>query len=116
VFMYRPGAAGRPVAHLYSPARHGLTPHGRPFVTPTTPNPPPRGKWLGHCGHEMSHPEVVVVEARRACDFTLAAAVVVPVATIASAVIDAAAQTTDVNLFKLPRQVSSDGCADRVTV
>ena len=50
-----------------------------------------------------------MVEARRACDFTLAAAVVEPVATIASAVIDAAAQTTDVNLFKLPHQESSDG-------
>jgi len=57
----------------------------------------------------MSHPEVVVVEARTACDFALAAAVVEPVATIASAVIDAAAQTTDVNLFKLPHQESSDG-------
>ena len=57
----------------------------------------------------MSHPEVVVVEARTACDFALAAAVVEPVATIASAAIDAAAQTTDVNLFKLPHQESSDG-------
>jgi hypothetical protein len=54
----------------------------------------------------MSHPDVVVVEARRACDFTLAAAVVEPVATVASVVIDAAAQTTDVNLFKLPHQKS----------
>ena len=57
----------------------------------------------------MSHPEVVVVEASTACDFALAAAVVEPVATIASAAIDAAAQTTDVNLFKLPHQESSDG-------
>ena len=109
MFMYNPGAAGRPVAHLYSPARHGLTPHGRPFVTPTTPNPPPRGKWLGHCGHEMSHPDDVVVDARSACDCVLAAAVVEPVATTASVVIDAAAQTTYVNLFKLPHQESSGG-------
>ena len=102
--MYKPGAAGRPAAHLYSPARHGLTPQGRPLVTPTTPKPPPRGKWLGHCGHEMSQPDVDVVEARTACDLALAAAGVVPVASVTTAAIDAAAQAMYLNLFKLPRQ------------
>ena len=109
MFMYKPGAAGRPAAHLYSPARHGLTPHGRPLVTPTTPNPPPRGKWLGHCGHEISQPEVDVVEVRTACDLALAAAVVVPVVSVTTAAIDAAAQMMYLNLFKLPRQELAGG-------
>src|ERR1700737_3191097 len=98
--MYKPGAEGRLVAHRYSPARHGLTPHGRPFVAPTTPKPPPRGKWLGHCGHEMSQPDVDVVEARTACELALAAAGVVPVASVTIAAIDAAAQAMYLNPFK----------------
>ena len=57
----------------------------------------------------MSHPEDVVVDDRTACDFALAAAVVEPAATSPSVVIVVAAQTTYVNLFKLPRQESSNG-------